>query len=394
MTFLSHDGFSTIAAQSIAYAAVYAFGREDMDRWSGHRLYRSDGRPWQLGDDFLWIADVSDQTWQAHLVKQLQQALSLGFDGFHLDQYGWPKRAMRLDGTPVHIASAFVELITRIRAALPSSTLIFNNVNDFPTALTALAPQDVTYSEVWAPHTDLRHLSEIVANARRLAPTRPVVLSAYLRVFADIGGPSNETTADIEAAIACLELTMAAIVSGGASHLLSGEDGCVLTDPYYPHNHHAGECARRALVRLYDFQVALGDLLFTPDAVDISRTWFGGVNTELVIEGPPNFRVDPTPGAIWVRAFEVTGGVVLHLINLLAQSETKWDAPKAPHITVERCTVSIERHDRRPSSAWVASTETGPTLRPLPIDSIDDREYVEVRLQGAWTVVYFERATS
>ena len=39
----------------------------------------------------------------------------VGFAGFHLDQYGAPKYALRADGTPVDLAEAFPALIDAAR---------------------------------------------------------------------------------------------------------------------------------------------------------------------------------------------------------------------------------------------------------------------------------------
>ena len=44
---------------------------------------------------------------------------SVGFDGFHLDQYGYPRRAVRHDGTRVDVAASFVSVIEAARAGLP-----------------------------------------------------------------------------------------------------------------------------------------------------------------------------------------------------------------------------------------------------------------------------------
>src|SRR5919198_88068 len=191
------------------------------------RTRSGDGSPWMLGD-FLWIVDPSNERWLRHLAGQLASArTAVGFDGFHLDQYGAPKRAVSGTGATVDLAEAFPVLIERLRAELPAATLVFNNVNDFPTWATAGTSQDAVYIEVWSPHDRLDHLGALAAKARLLAPGKPVSLAA--------------------------------------------------------------------------------DLLF--DALDVTGTHLGGVNTEVRVEG-----------AVWARALEAPAGRVVSLIDLTDQS--------------------------------------------------------------------------
>ena len=78
----------------IAYAAVYAVGKEAWPEWEAEGLFRGDGSPWMLGD-FLWNVDPSNERWLSHFSDDLRSTLPVGFAGFHLDQYGSPKWANR-----------------------------------------------------------------------------------------------------------------------------------------------------------------------------------------------------------------------------------------------------------------------------------------------------------
>lgn len=181
----------------------------------------------------------------AHLTRDLERAhTEIGFSGFHLDQYGAPQARATRRWDRSGPRSRVVRLIKRLRRQFPFARLIFNNVNAFPVWATAAAPQDAVYIEVWPPHDQLGHLAQLLVEARRLAPRKPVILAAYLSVFARASEP---------AALRAARLTMATIFSHGGSHLLCGEDGAVLTDPYYA-NHHVltvrGACGAKALVRL------------------------------------------------------------------------------------------------------------------------------------------------
>jgi dextranase len=364
------------AALPLGYAAVYAVGRDEWPHWRDAGLYRPDGSPWTLGEDFLWVVDPSDPRWLEHFAGELRRATdAVGFAGFHLDQYGAPKRALRLDGGVVDLAVAFPRLIESVHAALPASRLIFNNVNDFPTWATAQAPQDATYIEVWPPHTRLDHLAGLVHNARAIA-RRPVILAAYLSVFAE---------APEDGALDAARLVMATVFSHGGSHLLAGEDGALLIDPYYARNYRASAGALDVLRRWYDFVVAHGDLLFD-DVQDVTRSLVGGVNDDLRVHAEVPVGVDAEPGAVWVRAVETPHGLALHLIDLTQATELAWDAPKPPpavradtRLEVLTATGAVR--------VSVASPETLPRLTPVDVSA--EGRYVTAVLPAwqTWAVV-------
>jgi dextranase len=340
----------------LAYAAVYAVGREEWSQWETSGLYRADGTPWTLGEDFLWIVDPTDERWLGHLARDLHRAFdACGFDGFHLDQYGAPKRAQRADGSLVDMAAAFPQLITNLRAALPTARLIFNNVNNYPTWATAGAPHDAVYIEVWPPHTQLDHLARLVRDARAVSD-KPVILAAYMSVFA---------SAAEDAALDAARLAMATIFSHGGFHLLAGEDGAVLTDPYYVRHHAAGDATVTALRRWYDFAVRYGDLLYDPAATDVTTAFAGGVNEDVIVQGDVAVSVDPEPGAVWLRVVETAAGLVFHLIDLAASGDVGWDLPKRSRGTVNETTVRVRRAGEASPLLHVASPESSPALTPV-----------------------------
>jgi dextranase len=129
-----------IGSRALGYAAVYAVGINEWERWKHQALLTPTGSPYGLGD-FLFILDPAAPDWLQHFTGELRQATrALGFDGYHLDQYGYPKRAARADGTLVDVGASFVTLIDAVRDALPDAHLVFNNVNDFPVRRTARTP--------------------------------------------------------------------------------------------------------------------------------------------------------------------------------------------------------------------------------------------------------------
>jgi dextranase len=371
--------FRTVGAKSLAYAAVYAVGAEDWPEWQDAGLYNADGQPWQLGDNFLWLVDPADPRWLRHFGRELSRAIDVaGFDGFHLDQYGWPKTAERTDGAPVDLAAAFATQIRSVRRRLPGARLIFNNVNDFPTWATASTPQDATYIEVWPPHERLDHLASLVTKARSLAPRRPVILAAYLTAFANAPEPS---------ALAAARLTMATIFSHGGFHLLNGENGAVLTDPYYPEHHRLSRRGQETMRRWYDFCVRYGDLLFDPQAIDVTRSVTCGINDDIRVTASVPVSADPEPGCLWIRVVQGRQRRVMHLINLAGQDDLRWDVGKHPVQPLREVRVAVLRSRADSSTLGYADPDLAPALRLLRGHEHDGYSVVTVPRVGTWTTV-------
>jgi dextranase len=311
---------SSAGTAPLGYSAVYAIGADEIGRWSGSLLLRADGEPYRLGENFLVLVDPSEPAWLEHYLGELERVIEqTSIEGFHLDQYGWPKFARRSDGASVDLAEAFVTQLDAVRDRLPHTPFMFNNVNDFPTYATATTGQDATYIEVWEPHARLGDLAALAASARAHRPEHPPILSAYLSCYRD-----GEREANAAAA-----LVMATAWSNGASHLLLGEDGHVLTHPYYPDNHALAAASVDFFARWYDFQVRYGDLLYDPEQADVTEFFTGGINEDVVFtHAATAFSTKAEPGTVWTRVVRTRVGLVVHLINLVAQSETVWDAGK------------------------------------------------------------------
>jgi dextranase len=387
-----------VGSLAMGSAAVYAVGGVDWDDWKHAGLFKADGEPHRFPDDLLLVVDPSNPEWLKHFAADLRLAMvELGFDGFHLDSYGWPKRAYRADGTVCDLAEAFPILLEHLRSDVSSARLLFNNVNDFPTWSTTRTRQNGTYIEVWSPHTTLGHLGGLAERARAIRACPPPILAAYLTTYAAQPAQFADATA---------RLTMATIFSHGATHLLNGAGGTVLVDPYYPKNHISGASTRRLMQTWYDFLVRYGDLLLDPGAVDVTRSYTGGINEDLIFSAPEGVRVstDPEPGTVWVRVVRTRLGLVLHLINLSDQAETGWDTPKHPVTGVSGVRLrALKTLAMLPPRS--ATPDGDGALHPLPVDSVSARserseprsanigdsdatyDVLELPELGAWTMV-------
>jgi len=364
----------------LAYAAVYAVGAEAWPEWESDGLFRRDGSPWMLGD-FLWNVDPTSERWLAHFTADLRSALEVGFAGFHLDQYGSPKWAERSDGTLVDLVEAFPALIDRVAADLPESRNIFNNVNDFPTFATVRANQALTYIEVWSPHTTLAHLAELVTKARLLGPDRPVILAAYLSAY-----QGDET-----AALQAEKLQLATVFSHGGTVLLHGEEAAVLTEAYYVTHKEIAAATQDAARRYFDLAVRYGDLLFASE--DVTRTHLGGENEEVRIEAPVPVATDADAGTLWGRVLRVEGGLLVSLIDLAAQADVTWDAPKVVSGPLAGVRLSILRRGEDAPRFAIASPDA-PQLAALAPERSERYDTVTLPAFDTWALVLIRDAAA
>jgi len=375
----------------LGYAAVYAVGHDEVEQWRSSLLLRSSGEPYRLGDNFLVLVDPAEPTWLAHLTDQLAEVVAgTAIQGFHLDQYGWPKFATRGDGERVDLADSFSTMIRAVRDRLPSTPFMFNNVNDFPTHATAGLPQDATYIEVWEPHSTLGDLGSLANAAWAARRDHPPILSAYLSSYA---------AGDDDGATEAAKLVMATAFSHGAAHLLLGEAGSALVDPYYPNNHALRPADVAIFAAWYDFAVRYGDLLYGPSRADVTEFFTGGINEDVVVVAPGvEVSTKADAGTLWLRIVRTSEGVVVHVINLASQGDNSWDSPRAATHHIDGATLALAFVDSG-ATVFAASPES-PDMTPLVEVGATSADQVNalsagqsgVRFGlpalGAWTVVW------
>jgi dextranase len=375
------DAVHDAGAQALAYAAVYAAGKEYAAERPDEVVNHPDGTPWMLGD-FLWNTDLTPgSAWSRHIVEEMGRAVeSVGFDGLHLDQYGDPKLATTAGGELLDLAAAFPTFIDAVRRRLPEATLIFNNVNNFPTRTTVRAAQDATYIEVWSPHDDHADLMDLVRGARSLAPDRPVILAAYLEPFAQACGSAEVTAA---------KLALATTWAEGGQYLLFGEQAGVLVHPYYPNFATLDESAARELRTFADFSVANGDVLFDPDLLEGTTHLVGGINGDVEVGGVP-FSLRPKAGAVWVRASTRGRRLVLQFVDFSGQGDSRWNAPRqeTQPTTGLRLTLRVASESVRVRFGHPAG---GPGLHDVNAERDGEQVTVEVPTFDTWGVLVIDR---
>ncbi|MCH1638509.1 glycoside hydrolase family 66 protein [Paenibacillus timonensis] len=314
---------------ALAYGAVYASLKDFLQARPDWGLYNRRGEPFHLIDLFYIMDITPNSPWTDHIIEQFRQAVQAGFDGIHMDQYGFPKKAIRrIEGLEetVDLAECYPPLIDRTSAAVKEiqaeAGVIFNNVGNYPIRKTASTDQEALYIEVWPPVVRLRELKGLIDNARSLNPEKPIILSAYLPSFYPKAGHDKEWAEN--GAL----LTMAAIFASGGYHLLLGEDKGMLTMPYYPDYAVMRPEFEAEVRRYYDFIVRFGTLIHDPRLEDVSYTYTAGVNTEITLEAAVPFAPNGEAGSVWTVIKRKPGYQILQLINLVGLEDDYWEHGK------------------------------------------------------------------
>ncbi|OUS77946.1 hypothetical protein B1748_04020 [Paenibacillus sp. MY03] len=353
--------------KAIAYGAVYAASKPFAERHPDWRLYTGAGEPFDFIGIFNIMNIARDCPWHGHIVGEYRKAVEvLDFDGIHMDTYGFPKTGWsRLDGRPrlERLAEQFPALIESTREALAplkdDICLIFNNVGNWPVDTVASASQDAIYVEVWKPYERYHHLRDIIAWAKHLSGGKNIILAAYLKPFREVG-PLGEDGAEHG-----FRLLNAVVTAHGASHLLHGENGGVLTQGYYvDHSKLRGGFLRT--VREYaDFSVRYGHLLNAPGLRDVSMTHADGDNLEYAFEGF-HYSTYGEAGKTWTIIRENEQLKQIHFVNLASATDDLWNEAKEQPTPVVGRIVRIEVADA-PASVLLASPDSNGG-RPVAID--------------------------
>ncbi|HTH13315.1 MAG TPA: glycoside hydrolase family 66 protein, partial [Spirochaetia bacterium] len=365
--------------RTLAYGAVYGAEAEYIDSRPDQRLYRADGSPLVFIGLIGFCNIAPGNPWVAQIVEQYRRTVAdLGFDGIHMDQYGYPKVAFDATGRAVDLEAAFVNLIGETKSALtavrPDNTVLFNAVGDWPTTRVAPAPQDGVYIEVWDPHATLGHLMALVRKAKALAPGKTVILAAYLHCF-------NEPGPDEPKIWGALTAT-AFIAAAGGTHLLWGETCGALAEGYYV-NHRTYDPVWEPVIRGYcEFPVKYRDWI-VGQAEDVSWDRVDGPNREFLVEGWTVTPDGSKPG-LTASLRRLPGTLVVQLLHPASQGAPVWNARASRPEVVENLTLRI-LVEGRPARVVTASPDfDGGRLFDLP--------FTQERLEeGTATVVVLPR---
>ncbi|MFV2000713.1 MAG: glycoside hydrolase family 66 protein [Acidimicrobiia bacterium] len=341
---------------SMAYVAVYAASMELWREEPDWALYDEHGEPIVFDGGFLGLMDPTQGTpWADHLQRRCDEILAaLPFDGIHIDQYGEPRTAFNRDGDPVDLPTAFSDFVSDLRKRHPDAPITFNAVKNWPIDSLVTSPMDFVYIELWPDTPTYGEIGEIVERVHADSGYKPVVIALYIPA----GRESNIRLAD------------ALIIAHGGSRIEIGEEGRLLSDPYFPLHEALPSSLHDVLRRYGDFRVRYGEFL-GPTA------------------RPSQSRIQ-APDGVCVVARDVPGWTVINLVNMSDITETRWDevhtAPSS--LTNVLFDVHTESEVRR---VWFASPDGEDLCLQTADWSVDDGTVrMAVPSIEYWTMVAIE----
>ena len=380
------SGVRGLGAVAQAYAPVCAAEPSFAEAHRDWLLYRSDGAPQHLGN-LLQIMDPGSTAWQEHwLAGYMRAAEAIGFDGFHLDTYGYPRRPVDATGSPSSMEHAYGAFVERVRAVAPLTTLSFNQVDGVPLGFAGPSKPSFRYVEVWPPNERWRHLEGLITRSSGKKPWAGGVLAVYPPVW---GG-------ERESALRTVALTEAVTTTLGAGLLVLGDDAGTLCDPYYPNYESLrGEEASRIL-EWHRFALRCRDLFRRGD--DTSWCDVGDEHGDVQIEVPGVLASpEPVAGALFAWVVRTGSTTAVSCVDLTGTESASWAEPTAEgRLTEVRVRMLVAAPDRCRAEVAVLGLGGG-RFRGAELAPVchDEGRAVELRLPivDGWSVARFDETT-
>jgi len=193
-------------------------------------------------------------------------------------------------------------------------------------------------------------------------------------------------------ALTAFRLAFAAIHASGATQLVAGESGALLTEGYYP-RYAALDARELAVVRgAFDFVVRNGPRLFELGVEDLAWTHVGPTNgvVTLAAESVGEYGAGPRAGAVCTVLREGDGTHLLQLLNLRGLSDDRWNVPH-PGVPdpLEDIEVAAQVVDGVRGVWWDTPDDYVGHPRPLPFDVSGGRLRFRVPRLDIWSIAWW-----
>lgn len=366
---------------ALAYGAVYGAESEFISNYPDWILRDATGKPLSLIDLF-YITDLRPQAlWRERILREFEGSVrEVGFDGIHMDQYGFPKWAYDAAGNAVDVAACFPSLIDeavlRVEAEREGAAVLFNAVNNWPLRQVVKTHQAAVYIEVWPPHDHYRDLVELVRRARDLSG-KQVILAAYLEPFLEGDHPAEHAAL----------LTTAVIACAGGHHLLLGEGNAVLRDAYYPNHGRLSDDFIAVMRRYYDHTAAHYDYLYPLDLDDVTTSYTSGINGEIVVTGA-DISTQPDGEAVWLTIRQRKNQFVLNLVNL-SNTPPTWNKGKHRPESIRGLTLTLSSFASVRCVSW-SSPDNTMLAQILDVTTESGKTYVSLPELSFWATVIID----
>ncbi len=232
------------------------------------------------------------------------------------------------DRARIDFAALYPDLIAdgaaAVAAADPDARVLFNCVEGFPLSAVADAPAAALYLELWPPDIAYRDLTRWIEQARAQGSGRAVVIAAYVSALRTFEMDRAARPGAIEAAV----LLTSIIAAAGAYHHVLAERDRLLVEGYYPEARRLRVGERRDLQAAWAFSARYVHLLSDAGLCQLD---VGSLVLRDATSAPIPVSPTPAAGSVWVRASRTTDGtIVVHLLDLLDQTDDRWDAVRQP----------------------------------------------------------------
>ena len=366
-------------------------------------LYANDGQPRSLlNQDHhpvpeswesarIYLFNPASLDWQNHLFTQMDAALAdFGFDGWHIDTLGNRGDLLTWEGDPVTLDQTYAGFVAHASDQL-QAPLLMNIVGDYGRVTVPVSDDlDFIYNELWheTDTDDYHDLKQLTESYWSQSGGKAVVYAAYMNLERARTHPGTFFNPH------SVLLMDATVFASGASHLELGDYGRMLSDPYFPSTAlHLSAPLATALEDYYHFATAYQTLLrggATP--VDYGVGLGGAAHSYL-----------GEAGKVWTFARRADGRGVLHFINLVSATSTRWRDTHAtcpPPIPLRALSVRVYHGgDLRPGAMlwWASPDHDHGKAHALNYTSGGSgaEAYIDLVLPRLdyWSMLWFDRET-
>jgi dextranase len=380
------EGIKDLGAVAQAYAPVCAADDAFASSHPQWLLFRNDGAPESLGT-LLQIMNPANPGWQQHWIESYSRGLdALGFDGMHLDTYGYPRAALNVEGEPASVESGYAEFVASVRTARPDDVISFNQVNGVPRGFVTPTSPSFRYSEVWPPNDRWRHLEGLLARSAGNAATTGDVLAIYPPVW--LGDRAD--------ALRTCVLSEAVVTTLGASTLQWGDADGVLRHPYYVDHEALSGDERATALEWHRFALRCRDLWTT--GKDTSWYELTDENAAVIVTSSVLASPEPLGGGLFCRVRRGDDRVAVALVDLTGSADGSWSSGSRRG-TCRSAEVSILVDSPEEWCAQVAVlASNGGRFVDVATNATIHREgravTIAVPMETGWSVVRLRRVTS
>ncbi len=318
-----------------AYVPIYAVGHGFARTHPEMLMYEDNAEPIRFMDQIV-LANPGNEQWQRHFVDSYgAAAAAIGFDGFHVDTYGYPRVAFDVDGKVIDMRQAYESFLRCARRAWPDALISFNQVNGVPSGALLPPGPRFRYCEIWPPNDAWRHFEGLfdrsAGTAGLLGPNveRAAMLRGSIACYPPVWGVGGEGgPVEGPARADCLRtdvLTEAIATQFGASALIYGDKGAALCDPYYPKHAVLSASERDVVVAWRRFALRCRDLFL--DGEDTSWYEIEDENGAVGIVADAPVRPEPVGGSLFARVIQAVGSVTVGVVDLTGSEHGEWSAP-------------------------------------------------------------------